>query len=187
MVITKKNDRWDGFGFLGQSNTGKTPLSCAFALRLLRSSETSIKILDDCFALEEGRINQCRDWGNPDRLCYRQEMLEFLRSLGKAEEAVHPRNEKYALGKVAMWLLIPSQDVKPFRREECSRRKFAEELMNHNPFWTRPPSGIEALLERFRESWKYSIIYRESVTTRPLIDSLVEKALTEFSGLVEEP
>lgn len=57
MVIWNKNDTCNGFGFFGQSNHGKTPLSFAFARKFIEEETVKmIKLFDDSFKLEKDHV-----------------------------------------------------------------------------------------------------------------------------------
>ncbi len=66
MVIWRKGDAWNGFGFFGESRHGKTPLSFAFARILFINGIHEMKVFDDCYEIEDSTIRQCRVWGSRD-------------------------------------------------------------------------------------------------------------------------
>jgi len=119
MVIWKKGEAaWNGFGFLGESKHGKTPLSFAFARILFLSDKPEIKILDDCFTIEDGRTRQCRIWGSRDHLgqAYYTELAEALKVSGRSITEVEPGHDSYPLGKVAMYLLLFAEGTAPLKK-----------------------------------------------------------------------
>ena len=187
MVIWKKEDAWNGFGFLGESRHGKTPLSFAFARILFLSDKPEIKILDDCFTLEAGRIRQCREWGSRDHLgqAYYTELAEALRVSGRSITEVEPRNDSYPLGKVAMYLLLFADGTVSFKKQRCHRQEFVEKLMSSNPFtWNYPKPGKDIVLQRFKDTWSYFIIHRKKETTKELIDLLAYEAVADSKSIV---
>ena len=183
MVIWKKgDDPWHGFGFLGESRHGKTPLSFAFARILLLKDKPEIKIFDDCFTLEEARIRQCRVWGNQDHLgeTYFDDLAKAMRESGRSITEVKPERNSYLLGKVAMYLLLFAEGALPFKKQRCHRQEFVETLITTNPFtWSFPKPGKDVVLQRFKDTWSYFIIRRKKETTKELIDLLAHEAIID--------
>jgi len=187
MVIWKKGETaWNGFGFLGESKHGKTPLSFAFARILFLSDKPEIKILDDCFTIEKGRTRQCRIWGSRDHLGqgYYTELAEALKGSGRSITEVEPGHNSYPLGKVAMYLLLFAEGTAPFKKQRCHRQEFVEKLMSSNPFtWNYPKPGKDIVLQRFKDSWSYFIVHRKKETTKELIDLLAHEAIADSKSL----
>jgi hypothetical protein len=185
MVIWKKKEAWNGFGFLGESGRGKTPLSFAIARLLFTNGEHAIKVIDDCFELEEGKISQCRCWGSRDQLgeTYYQELLVTLNSSGHSIDEVNFGKQQFPLYQVTMFLLLISEDIALFRRVRCTHEKFVQELLKTNPFtWNEPKPGRDVVFHGFKESWEYSIVHRQKDTTQELIDALAEEALKDYKN-----
>ena len=107
MVISKREHKWRGFGIFGESRIGKTPLGFAFARILFINGESTIKIFDDCFELEEDKIWQCRCWGSRDELGekYYHDLVDTMQAAGKSIEEVYPKNEKFFIEDATIWLL----------------------------------------------------------------------------------
>ena len=182
MVVWKTEDAWKGFSFFGESRRGKTPLSLAFARILFLSCKPEIKILDDCFTIEDGRIRQCRIWRRRDHFgqAYYTELAEAMKASGRSITEVDPEHESYPLGKVAMYLLLLSDSRVPFKKQRCHRQEFVEKLMSSNPFpWNYPKPGKNIVLQRLKDAWNYYIINRQKETTRELIDLLANEALAD--------
>lgn len=183
MVIwRRKKEAWDGFGFFGESKHGKTPLSFALAHLLLISGVSEIIIFDDCFKIEGGRIRQCRTWGNRDPLCesYYSELAKTMTTTGHSMSEIEPGDHTYKLGNVAAYLLIFIDGANALKKQRCSRREFVEKLMPSNPFtWDYPKPGKDAILQRFKENWRYFIIQRQRKTTKELIDTLANEAFED--------
>lgn len=183
MVIwRRKKEAWDGFGFFGESKHGKTPLSFALAHLLLISGVSEIIIFDDCFKIEGGRIRQCRTWGNRDPLCesYYSELAKTMTTTGHSMSEIEPGDHTYKLGNVAAYLLIFIDGANALKKQRCSRREFVEKLMPSNPFtWDYPKPGKDAVLQRFKENWRYFIIQRQRKTTKELIDTLANEAFED--------
>jgi hypothetical protein len=183
MVIWRNGETaWSGFGSFGESNHGKTPLSFAFARTLFLIDKPQIKIFDDCFTIEDGRIRQCRIWGNRERLgeAFYTELAEAMRGSGRSVTEVKPGRDGYPLGKVAVYLLLFADNVTTFEKQRCSRQEFVENLMSTNPFtWNYPKPGKEIVLQRFRESWSYFIIHRKRETTKEFFDLLANEAIAD--------
>jgi len=106
-VIWKKPEKtersWNGFGFFGETRHGKTPLSFAFARSLFSNEKPEMKILDDCFTVENGRVRQCRVWGNRNHLAqeYYNELVEAMKSSGRSISEIEPEEHtSYALSHV---------------------------------------------------------------------------------------
>ena len=187
MVIWKKQEAaWNGFGFLGESRHGKTPLSFAFARLLFLKNKPEIKIFDDCFTVEEGRIRQCRSWGNRDNLgqaCY-NELAEAMRVSDRSISEVTPGRDTYPLSRVAMYLLLFADGAVPFKKQRCHRQEFVETLMSSNPFtWNFPKPGKDVVLQRFKDTWSYFIIRRKKETTKELIDLLAQEANADAKSI----
>jgi hypothetical protein len=187
MVIWKKGERvWNGFGFLGESRHGKTPVSFAFARILFLKDNPEIKIFDDCFTVEEGRIRQCRTWGNRDNLgqAYYTELAEAMRVSGRSISEVTPGRDSYPLGRVVMYLLLFADGTVPFKKQRCHRQEFVETLMSSNPFtWNFPKPGKDVVLQRFKDAWSYFIIRRKKETTKELIDLLAHEAIADTKSI----
>ena len=149
MVIWKTEDAWNGFSFFGESRHGKTPLSFAFARILFLSYKPEIKILDDCFTIEDGRIRQCRIWGSRDHLgqAYYTELAEAMRVSGRSITEVEPGHDSYPLGKVAMYLLLFADGAVPFKKQRCHRQEFVETLMSSNPFTWNYPKPVDLIVK----------------------------------------
>ena len=181
MVIWKKAEVWNGFGFFGESRQGKTPLSFAFARLLFLNGNTEIKILDDCFTIEDGRISQCKNWGTPNHLgqSYYSLLTEAMKGAHRSVAEIEPGKVSYPLGKVVAYLLFAG-GTEPFKKERCHRQEFVEKLMSSNPFtWDYPKPGKEVVLQRFKDAWSYFIIHRQKETTRELIDLLANQAIAD--------
>lgn len=173
---------WNGFGFLGESRHGKTPLSFAFAYRLFENDKPEMKILDDCFTLEDGRVRQCRSWGNRDHLAqgYYTELAEAMKASSRSITEVEPKHASYPLGHVTAYLLLLADGSVRFKKERCHRQEFVEKLMSTNPFtWDYPKPGKEVVLQRFQERWKYFTVLRQKETTGELIDLLANEAFAD--------
>ena len=187
MVIWKKGEAaWNGFGFFGESRHGKTPVSFAFARLLLLNDKPEIKIFDDCFTIEDGRIGQCRIWGNRDSLgeAYYTKLAEALRVSGRPVTQVQPGRDSFPLGKVVMYLLLFADGMVPFKKERCHRQDFVEKLMSANPFtWSYPKPGKDVVLQRFKDAWNYFIIYRQKETTKNLTDLLAYEAIADSKSI----
>jgi len=186
MVVWKRPEKtersWNGFGFFGESKHGKTPLSFAFARTLFLSERPELKILDDCFTVENGRVRQCRVWGNRDRLAqeYYTELGEVMRRSGRSINEIEPENASYHLSQVVAYLLLIADGAVPYRKERCHRQIFVEKLMSTNPFaWNYPKPGKDVVLQRFQENWNYYVIYRQRETSKELIDLLVNEAFAD--------
>ena len=181
MVIWKKADSWNGVGFFGESRHGKTPLSFAVAHLLFTEGIPEVRIFDDCFTIEGGRVSQCKSWGAPDHLgqAYLTGLTRSLKDAGKSLKEVEPGKESYPLGKLAMYLLFFSDSVRS-EKKRCHRQEFVEMLMPTNPFtWSYPKPGKDVVLKRFKENWSYFIVRRQKETTRELIDYLAKEAITD--------
>jgi hypothetical protein len=191
MVIWKKGDAtWNGFGFLGESRHGKTPLSFAFARILFLSDKPEIKILDDCFTIEDGRILQCRIWGNRDHLgqAYYTELAQAMRVSGRSITEVAPGHGSYPLGNVVMYLLVFADNQVPFKKQRCHRQEFVEALMSSNPFpWNYPKPGKDIVLQRFKDTWRYFIVHRQKESTKELVDLLVNEAFADSKSAPSSP
>ena len=186
MVIWRTEDAWNGFSFFGESRHGKTPLSLAFARILFLSYKPEIKLLDDCFTIEDGRIRQCRIWGRRDHLgqAYYTELAEAMKVSGRSITEVEPGHESYPLGKLAVYLLLLADGTLPFKKERCHRQEFVEKLMSSNPFpWNYPKPGKDIVLQRLKDTWSYFIINRQKETTRGLIDLLANEAIADSKSL----
>jgi hypothetical protein len=187
MVIwRRKKEAWDGFVFLGESRHGKTPLSFALAHLLFMGGVRELKIFDDCFKIDGGRIRQCRAWGNRDPLGegYYTELAEATNALGHSISEIEPGDHAYTLGKAAAYLLLFADGVSAFKKKRCSRMEFVEKLMPSNPFtWDYPKPGKDAVLQRFRENWMYFIIQRQRKTSKELIDTLANEAFEDSKHL----
>jgi len=181
MVIWKKAEVWNGFGFFGESRQGKTPLSFAFARLLFLSGSTEIKIFDDCFTIEDGRISQCKTWGTPNHLgqTYYTQLTETMKDAHRRIAEMEPGKVKYLLGKIAAYLLFAG-GTEPVKKERCHRQEFVEKLMATNPFtWDYPKPGKEVVLQRFKDTWSYFIIHRQKENTKELIDLLANQAIAD--------
>jgi hypothetical protein len=177
---------WTGFGFLGESRHGKTPLSFAFARLLFMNGVRELKVLDDCFKIEDGRIRQCRAWGKRSQLSesYYSQLAESMSASGNSVNEVEPSDHTYALGNVAAYLLIFAGREGSFKKQRCSRREFVDKLMPSDPFtWDYPKPGKEIVLQRFRENWAYFIIQTQTKTTKEFIDALSNEALEDSKRL----
>jgi len=179
LVIWKSGDSWNGFGFFGESKHGKTPLSFAFARRLVEGGLNEIKVLDDCFELEQGKVRQCRVWGARNALGdeYYNELVETLRKHGRTISDICPIHEQFEIGKMRIWLLLFCEREALFRIETGAYDCFLDGLMKSNPFrWNQPKPDRKIAEERLRTEWHYSLIYRNPNTTRALIDALATSA-----------
>jgi hypothetical protein len=179
-MVIWRNDRsaWDGVGFFGQSRHGKTPLSLAFANVLLTNGVREIKLFDDCFKIEDGRIRQCRVWGRREQLgeMYYRRLVNTMQESGRSIGELEPGDHTYLLRNIVAYLLISNSAI-PFRKQRCSREEFVETLMPTNPFtWDEPKPGKDAVLQRFKSSWAYYIIHRQNKTTQELLESLTKEA-----------
>jgi len=187
MVIwRRKKEAWDGFGLLGESKHGKTPLSFALAHLLFMSGVREIKVFDDCFKIEVGRIRQCRTWGNRDPLCesYYSELAEAMIATGHSISEMEPGDHTYTLGNVAAYLLLFVDSANALKKQRCNRMEFVEKLMPSNPFaWDYPKPGKDAVLQRFKENWRYFTIQRQRKTTKELIDTLAHEAFEDSKRL----
>lgn len=183
MVIwRRKKEAWDGFGFLGESRHGKTPLSFAFAHLLIMSGVREIRVFDDCFKIEGGRIRQCRTCGNRDPLgeSYYSELAEAMTATGHSISEIEPSDHTHTLGNVAAYLLLFVDGGNSLKKQRCSRSEFVEKLMPSNPFtWDYPKPGKDVVLQRFKENWTYFIIQRQRKTTKELIDTLANDAFED--------
>jgi len=185
-VIWKKPEKtersWNGFGFFGESRHGKTPLSFAFARTLFMNEKPEMKILDDCFTVENGRVRQCRVWGNRNHLAqeYYNELIKAMKSSGRSISEIEPEHASYPLIHVVAYLLLIADGPTPYRKERCHRHEFVEKLMSTNPFaWNYPKPGKDAVLQRFQDNWNYFILHRQRETTKELIDLLANEAFAD--------
>jgi hypothetical protein len=172
---------WDGVGFFGQSRHGKTPLSFAFANVLFARGVREIRLFDDCFKIENGRIRQCRVWGRRERLgeMYYSKLVETMNESGHSVSELDPGEHSYLLRNVAVYLLISDSAI-PFRKQRCSREDFVETLMPTNPFtWDEPKPGKSAALQRFKSNWLFYVVHRQNKTTQELIESLTKEAIDD--------
>ena len=183
MVIwRRKKEAWDGFGFLGESRHGKTPLSFALAHLLFVSGVREIIVFDDCFKIEGGRIRQCRTWANRDPLgeSYYAALTEAMSVTGRSINEIEPGDHTYTLGNVAAYLLLFVDGVNALKKQRCSRMEFVEKLMPSDPFsWDYPKPGKDVVLQRFKENWTYFIIQRQRRTTKELIDTLANEVFED--------
>jgi len=187
MVIwhRRRNEPWNGFGFFGESKHGKTPLSFAFAHTLFVNGIQDLKLFDDCFKIEGGRIWQCRTWGKRDQLgeSYYSELAEAMNASGLSISEVEPGDHTHLLGNVAVYLLF-FDGGNSLHKQRCSRAEFVEKLMPSNPFtWDYPKPGRNIVLQRFKENWTYFIIKRQTKTTRDLISTLANEAFEDSKRL----
>jgi len=183
MVIWKKEGSWNGFGFLGESRHGKTPLSLAFAQLLFKSGFEEIRVFDDCFKLERERIHQCREWGARGQLAdaYYSELTKAMSTSHHKIIELEPGDHTYQLHDVAMCLLTSSDAIK---MERCGREVFVDKLMPSNPFaWDYPKPGRNLVLQRFKESWRYFIMRRPAKTTKDVVDAMANEAFEESKRL----
>jgi len=184
MVIWKKgHSAWNGFGFFGESKHGKTPISFAFARLLFLSDQPEIKVLDNCFTVEDGRVRQCRTWGDREHLgqAYYTELTEAMKLSDRSITELEPGTHSYSLNKVAMYLLLIADGPAPFKKQRCHRQEFVEKLMSSNPFiWNYPKPGKNIVLDRFKDAWSYFIIQRQKETTKELIDLLAHEAVGDI-------
>jgi len=182
MVIWKDREgAWNGIGFFGQSRHGKTPLSLALAYTLFTNGMREMKLFDDCFKIEDGRIRQCRDWGTRDQLgeTYYGKLAESMKQSGHSINELKAEDHSYLLSNVAAYLLIADSPV-PFRKRRCSREEFVEALIPTNPFtWDEPKPGKDALFQRLKNSWIYYIISRQKKTTNELIELITKETLED--------
>jgi len=189
MVIwRRKKEAWNGFGFLGESKHGKTPLSFAFAHVLFQNGVREIIVFDDCFKLESGRIRQCRTWGNRDALAetYYYALSQAMTAVGHSISQLEPGEHTYTLNKVALYLLLMADGPDTVKKERCSRMDFVERLMPSNPFtWDYPKPGKNVVLQRFKDNWSYFIVRRRRKASKELIDRIVNEAL-EDSKMLED-
>jgi len=189
MVIwRRKKEAWNGFGFLGESKHGKTPLSFAFAHVLFQNGVREIIVFDDCFKLESGRIRQCRTWGNRDALAetYYYALSQAMTAVGHSISQLEPGEHTYTLNKVALYLLLMADGPDNVKKERCSRLEFVERLMPSNPFtWDYPKPGKNVVLQRFKDNWSYFIVRRRRKASKELIDRIVNEAL-EDSKMLED-
>ena len=177
---------WNGFGFFGESRHGKTPLSFAFARILFENGVRELRVLDDCFKIEGERIRQCRIWGKRDQLgeSYYSQLAELMSHSGHSVKEVEPGVHTYALGNVAVYLLLFASSESPFKKRRCSRTEFVESLLPSNPFtWDYPKPGKDIVLQRFKENWAYFIIHRQPKGSRELIDMLANEAFEDSKRL----
>lgn len=182
MVIWKKAEVWNGVGFFGESRHGKTPLSFAIARLLFLGGIAEIKIFDDCFTIEDGRIRQCKIWGTPDHLgqVYYADLTDTMKGAGRSVKEVEPGRVSYPLGKIAMYLLFFADITTQVEKKRCHRQEFVDKLMSTNPFaWSYPKPGKDVVLKRFKDNWSYFIIRRQKETTRELIDRLASEAIAD--------
>jgi len=186
MVIWRKESAWDGFGFLGESRHGKTPLSFAFAQLLLKSGVEEIRVLDDCFKLERERVRQCRAWGNRGQLAetYYSELARGMAASGRKISELEPGDHTYQLHNVVLCLLLVTNTGNALKKERCSREEFVEKLMPSNPFaWDYPKPGKNVILQRFSEGWRYFIIRTQAKITKELVDCVAREAFEESQRL----
>lgn len=186
MVIWRKGDTWNGFGFFGESRHGKTPLSFAFARVLFMNGIRELKVFDDCFEIEDSTIRQCRVWGRREKLgeSYYTELAEVMKMSSRSIRELEPKNHSYLLGNVASYLLQLADGTTSFKKQRCSREEFVEKLMPSNPFtWNYPKPGKDIVFQRFKNSWTYFIIQRQRETNRELIDALTNEAFEDAEHL----
>ena len=185
MVIWKSGTAWDGFGFLGESNHGKTPLSFAFAHLLIKNGATEVRVFDDCLKLDRERVRQCREWGRRGQLAetYYSELTKTMATSGHSISDLAPGDHTYQLHNAAMCLLLTGGSGAASKLERCSREIFVEKLMPSNPFaWDYPKPGKNVVLQRFRETWRY-FISRQAKASRELIDAVAQEAFEESKRL----
>ena len=187
MVIwRRRKGGWNGFGFLGESRHGKTPLSFAFAHILFMNDVRELKVFDDCFKIDGGRVRQCRTWGNRDQLgeSYYSKLAEAMSASGHSISEVEPGDHTHLLGNVAAYLLLFVDGGNSLKKQRCGRAEFVEKLMPSNPFtWDYPIPGKDIALQRFKENWTYFIIQRQTKTTGELIDTLANEAFEDSKRL----
>ena len=187
MVIWRlEKGAWNGFGFLGESRHGKTPLSFAFARILFMNGVRELRVLDDCFKIEGGRIRQCRAWGKRGQLgeSYYSQLAELMGASGHSVTEVEPGNHTYAVSNVAAYLLLFNTLENSFKKQRCSRAEFVNTLMPSDPFtWDYPKPGKDIVHQRFKENWAYFIIRTQTKTSRELIDSLANEAFEDSKRL----
>jgi len=187
MVLWRpEREAWKGFGFFGQSRHGKTPLSFAFARLLFMNGVRELKILDDCFKIESGRIRQCRVWGKRGQLSesYYSQLAELMSASGNSVREVEPGEHTYALGNVAAYLLLSAGREDSFKKRRCSRAEFVDMLMPSDPFtWDYPKPGKEIVLQRFRENWTYFVIQTQTKISKEFVDALANEAFEDGKRL----
>ena len=186
MVIwRRRKGAWNGFGFLGESRCGKTPLSFALAHTLFVNGIRELRVFDDCFKIEGGRIRQCRTWGKRDQLgeSHYSELAEAMSASGLSISEVDPGDHTYLLGNVAVYILFVDGG-NSLHKQRCSRAEFVAKLMPSNPFtWDYPKPGRDIVLQRFKENWTYFIIHRQTKATRELISTLANEAFEDSKRL----
>ena len=177
---------WNGFGFLGESRHGKTPLSFALACILFEKGARELRVLDDCFKIEGERIRQCRSWGKRDPLgeVYYSRLAELMSASGHSVNEVDPGDHSYGLGNVAVYLLLFGRREDSFKKQRCSRTEFVDALMPSNPFtWDYPKPGKDIVLQRFKANWMYFIVHTQPRTSGEFIDKLANEALQDSKQL----
>jgi len=173
---------WNGFGFLGESRHGKTPLSFAFTHILFANGVRELRVLDDCFKIEGGRIRQCRTPGKRGQLAenYYSQLAKLMSASGHSVSEVEPGDHSYVLGNVAAYLLLFVDSESPFKKRRCSRAEFVDNLMPSNPFtWDYPKPGKDIVLQRFKENWAYFVVQTQAKTSKELIDAMANEAFQD--------
>ncbi len=182
MVIWNKNNICNGFGFFGQSGHGKTPLSFALVQKFIDEEKIkSIKLFDDSFELEEGKIYRYNGWGSSDLLGFRDELESIMnKKRMHINNLFSDQNEKFLLDNVTVWLLLfhgeenssKLGDTEPYKKEKCTYEKFVPILIKTNPLWNVQGDKEKFIRERLKNSWDYYKITIKSNIDERLRDKM---------------
>lgn len=183
MVIWNRNSTWEGFGFFGQSNHGKTPLSFRLAREIIEAGK-NIRIFDDNFKLEEGKISRYNDWGSSDLLGFRDELKSVANKKGMSINDLLPdEDEKFLLDSVTVWLLLFSGEdnsskldgMEFYKIEKCTYDEFIHILIMTNPLWNVQEGKERFIRERLKNSWDY---YK--ITIKSNIDEILRDKMKKI-------
>lgn len=193
MVIRKNdNNRYDGFGFFGHSNHGKTPLSCALAIKFLTENQgETIYLFDDNFKLENGNIfTEKNNWVGKDLLGFQNE----LRNLCVSREDCNPTQmERYNLDNVIIYLLLFEneddtlniEEGEQYKKEEYLLEQFIPILNGTNPCWGDENRNEEIkhefIKEKFENLWTFY-----TITRKRYIDDTLKYKIINNQNLTDE-
>jgi len=159
MVIWKHAEVWNGFGFFGQGQSGKTTVSFDFASRLLRDGMLEMKVFDDRLLLNAGILKRDipQDHFGSDRL---GKMVLFqceARIKGKQLTDFSPETGKeYPVNNATIWFLLPKVEIKEPVWKICSFAEFLRTLAESHPCFNQEWNPtVEKLLPSFKANWRY--------------------------------
>ncbi len=176
MVIWQDHSNWNGFGLFGQSVHGKTPLSYAFAHRIITEglNPVGVKVIDDGYNMRGGKISCLagHTGGNPDLLGICDQLKIDMMRRGLDITLLQPNQyEEFPLNNVTIWLLLFTHeaDASPlngerYKKVSCAYESFIPALMKTNPLWAEGLTEInkENMVRRgLKPSWTYFKITRE--------------------------